>query len=93
MPDITDPASRLIAYRIKKLRTDTYAWTLQELAANIAALGGWAPSVSQLSLIERCQRAVSIPELSAIAEAIGSSVEYFTAKGSICEACGQETPK
>jgi transcriptional regulator with XRE-family HTH domain len=93
MPPITDTASKLVALRIKRLRTDSWNWTLAELAEKITEAGGWSPSVSQLSLIERGQRPVSLPELSAIAEAFSSSVEYFTATGSVCEACGQELSK
>jgi transcriptional regulator with XRE-family HTH domain len=94
MPPITDTTSRLLAYRIRRLRGER-GWTLSTLAEAIANNldQGWAPTVSQLSSIETGKRPVSVPELYAIAEALSTTPDQLLRHGALCEACGQEMPK
>jgi hypothetical protein len=94
MPNITDPTSRLLAHRIRKIRTAS-GWTLSDFAINISNVSAesWSPSNSQLSAVETCKRALSIPELNAIAEVFNTTPGDLMRKGALCELCGQELPQ
>jgi len=91
MPPVTDTTSKLLAFRIRKVRLEL-GLTLSQLGEAIGANGEWHPSQSQLSQIETSKRAVSVPELRAIAEALGRPVDWFVREGGLCDACGQELP-
>lgn len=87
MPEITDTASRLLAARIRALRIDR-EMTLTELSARMVGDVQLAPAL--LGRIENCTRAVSVPELTAIAGAFEVVTEYLMRSGELCGACGQE---
>lgn len=88
---ITDPTSRLLAARIRALRTDR-EWTLTQLAGQLPIAG---PKLTGplLGRIENGTRAASVPEVGAIADAFGIVPDYLMRAGSICETCGQETTR
>ncbi|HWO64582.1 MAG TPA: helix-turn-helix transcriptional regulator [Umezawaea sp.] len=86
-PPITDTASRLLARRIEAGRTAA-GWSRDVFATRLRTIN--APTLGR---IERCERAVSIPELGELAEALDVPIADLIATGDICEACGQEIPR
>jgi transcriptional regulator with XRE-family HTH domain len=92
---INDPTSRLLAVRIRRTRI-TNGWTLADLAAKIEDGPGEYDdrphlSASQLSKVENAQRPISVPELNALAGALGVVPEYLVRRGELCPTCNQET--
>lgn len=88
MPEITDPTSRLLAARIRARRRELDL-SLTDVAARMIADGRQlAPAL--LGRIENCTRAVSVPELNAIAEALDVVPEHLMRAGELCGSCGQE---
>lgn len=87
MPPITDTASRLLARRIEAGRI-AGGWSRETFAARLVTIN--APTLGR---IERCERAVSIPELGEFSTALDIPIADLIATGDICPACGQEIPK
>lgn len=88
MPEITDPTSRLLAARLRALRTER-GLSLVALAAQLP-MDGPNLTAALLGRIENRTRAASVPELGAIACALGVDVEHLTRAGELCGSCGQE---
>lgn len=89
----TDDTSRLIAKRIRALRTER-GWSLAEFGQRISAIAeNWMPTATALSKIETSQRAVSVPELAAICEVLDVQLPTVIRPGRICPTCEQEIPE
>lgn len=88
MPEITDPTSRLLAARIRARRRELEL-SLTDVSTRMVADGrSFAPAL--LGRIENGTRAVSVPELNAIADALDVVPEYLMRAGELCASCGQE---
>jgi transcriptional regulator with XRE-family HTH domain len=92
MPTVTDPTSRLAAARIRAIRLRS-GWSLADLSDRMTTRGGLTASPATLSRVETGARSVSLPELAAIATALGVTTEHLLRPGEVCEACGQEKPR
>lgn len=89
----TDDTSRLIAKRIRALRTER-GWSLAEFAFRVSEVAeNWLPSGTQMSKIETSQRAVSVPELAAICLVLDVRLPDIARAGRICPTCEQEIPE
>jgi hypothetical protein len=89
MPLITDPTSRLLAVRLRTYRTNIMGYTLVDVANLL-------PDTCKLSApligrIENCTRAASVPEINALAGALGCTIDWLMRAGELCPTCGQET--
>lgn len=89
MPEINDPTSRLFAARIREARIER-DWSLVELAARLPEGHGTKLTGPLIGRIENGARAVSLPELDALAGALGVAVDWLTRAGELCGSCGQE---
>jgi transcriptional regulator with XRE-family HTH domain len=94
MTDTPPPTAdeTLIAHRIREWRRNTYDWTLQHFAEQLAD-AGISLSASQLGKIETGKRALSLPELIAICRVFAVDLNHLTRPGRLCASCGQEIPE
>lgn len=84
---ITDMPSRLLARRIAAARIAA-GWSREVFATRLVTI-----NAATLGRIERCERAVSIPEVGELATALGVPIADLITTGEICESCGQEIPR
>lgn len=81
-----EPSTKLIASRLRALRS-ARGWSLARAGAEIAILNG-----QTLGRLERADRALTVPELFAIANAYDVPVPQLVKIGEICPTCEQELP-
>jgi len=86
-PPITDMPSRLLARRIAAARIAA-GWSREVFATRLVTI-----NAATLGRIERCERAVSIPEVGELATALGVPIADLVTTGEICDSCGQEIPR